>query len=159
MTDIITIDSFLDDVEQRVARDIYDFVNCPTVKDRLGPYHKQDVVAAILKHGGLISGAARELSRSRSGFDRYIKTNRDVFEYWSDIRESNIDILERNVMREALGGDLGACLFLLKTIGKGRGYSSRQEHTGKDEGPIEVKGAAKESLLSKLGVIQKKVGE
>lgn len=130
------IEEFLPEVAGRVASESYDFLKCPTALDRMGPYHKQDVIAALIATECVISKAAILLNRSRHRVRDYIYGNRDVLLWFDDVREGNLDIIEHNHVKAALLGDLGAGRFILTTLGKDRGYSTRLEQTGKDGVPL-----------------------
>jgi hypothetical protein len=121
---------------QEVAK--YDFANCWTAVDRTRLYSDVDVAAAILFTGGNYSKIAALLNRSRTGVKLYIEANREVFELRYDLVQGKLDEIEDLQFAEALGGHLETGRFLLKALGKDRGYSDRVESTGADGGAIDT---------------------
>jgi hypothetical protein len=132
-------DDRLVDIHER-AED-YDFENCPTRLDRYGPYHKPDVAAAIYKTGGVYAHMAYLLGRRRNAIREYVIANPDLMDMVAEVRETAIDLVENNVLQQAVNGDAQQGRFILQTLGKDRGYSSRSETTGKDGGPIDMRHA------------------
>lgn len=115
----------------------YDFNRCLTRQDRLGPFDEEDVVAAILSARGAVGIAAGYLGRSRSALMRWLKANSRILAIVEDYKATQLDAVEVNTMDSAIYKDDGADRrFLLQTIGKERGFSSRQEMTGKDGAPL-----------------------
>lgn len=51
-------------------------------------------------------------------------------------KERNLDYVESALFKRIEGGDTAAIIFALKTLGKRRGYSERQELTGADGQPL-----------------------
>ncbi len=133
MSDVIqfrdpnNIASFVDFVKSLVDMDNYNFIDCPTAKESRGPFHKQDVVAAVLKTGGVYSEMAFLLNRRRQAVKNYIHSNRDILLFFTDIRETALDEVQKaafglvaKVIRQPVaelasnGGVLvpcGVCLF------------------------------------------------
>lgn len=116
------IEQFIDEVREQVASEKYNFDKCATRLDRDGPYHKEDVVAAILAAEGSFVDAARLLGRQRTRLRDYVYRNPDVLEFFDDFLEGQIDLIERNFMKAAVEGDLGASWKILSTRGHQRGY-------------------------------------
>ena len=119
----------------------YDFENCPTRQDRYSPYHKPDVAAAIYKTEGNYTKMALLLGRRRGAIRDYILSNPELFEMMKEVRESVLDEIEDNVINQARRGDAQQARFILQTIGKDRGYTTRAESTGADGGPIDLRAA------------------
>jgi len=132
-------DDRLVDIHER-AED-YDFENCPTRMDRHVPYHKPDVAAAIYKTGGIFAHMAYLLGRRRNRIREYVISNPDLMDMMEEVRDSAIDVIEDNVINQAVKGDAQQGRFILQTLGKDRGYSSRSETTGRDGGPIDMRHA------------------
>jgi len=114
----------------------YDFKTCLTAIDNIGPYFKEDVIAAIYHSRGHLGEMAYLLNRNRARVRDYVFANRDVKEVFDNIRETSVDYIERSHMTAALMGDAQAERFTLTTLGKGRGYTTRVEATGEDGGAI-----------------------
>jgi len=133
------IDEFLPEVIDRVAQDNYHFKRCQTALNfPSGPVLKMDVVAAILKTTGNYSSMARLLRRNRNTIVSYVHSNADVATFFSDTKESKLDEIEDQLYEMALAGDRGLMRFLMQTVGKSRGFTTRTEHTGKDGEAIQV---------------------
>ncbi len=116
----------------------YDFENCDTRADAIGPYDKRDVVAAIIFTRGIWSAMARLLGRNRSRVRDYVLKHADVAAIHAEVQEIALDDLESGVLINALLGDSTDRRFLLQTLGKNRGYSTRHELTGKEGVPLSV---------------------
>lgn len=144
--------------------DAYDFQNCETRLDRFGPYNKHDVVAAILVSKGTFSQMAVLLGRNRSRVRDYVLARPDVKEIFDDIREGMLDQLEADTFHSAMAGDPTDRRFLLTTVGKNRGYSTRTEATGADNAPLipvnmdKLKDAPTADLKSVVATLRKMIG-
>lgn len=91
--------------------------------------HTADEYATALRESrGLVSVAARRLGVNRSSVHRAIHNYTSVAEALEDAREATLDLAEGKLWEAVNDGNVDAIKFLLKTIGKGRGYIERQEH-------------------------------
>lgn len=132
----------------------YDFTNCPTRRrDKPHePYYIEDVVAALTVAKGSLTNAARMLGRTRRNLTVWIDKTPEMMEFSNDLRDGMLDRIEQNAFHQAAEGDGPMIRFLLQTLGKDRGYSVRNEQTGKDGAalvPADVSGA-KEALKALL---------
>lgn len=116
----------------------FNFQVCPTRTNGKNEYHRIDVVAALIESTFSVGPAARLLGRSRSGLLGYIERNPEVSEWYYEERETCLDYAEKNMYEAAMKGDLNAAKFLLSTVAKSRGYSTRQEATGPNGMPIQT---------------------
>ncbi|MBT7081617.1 MAG: HTH domain-containing protein [Chloroflexi bacterium] len=96
----------------------------------------KDISEALAKHHGNISAAARELDVSRMTIYRRIEENDGLRDVIESAKETKIDNIEEKLYTKAMGGDTTAMIFFLKTQGKSRGYTERQEITGIDGNPV-----------------------
>ena len=110
----------------------YDFRGCITRNEKDGPYYKRDVVAALMKSGGVYSEMSTLLGRNRTKVKAFVEANPDMKEIRDDLQEHLLDKVEAGQFNTALMGDGQAQRFLLTTLGKNRGYSTRVEATGAD---------------------------
>jgi hypothetical protein len=117
----------------------YDFEHCRTRLDHTGPYVVEDVIAAIRETGGNFTHMSSLLGRRRSSVRDHVFANLDIKEVYDEEREGFLDQAEKMHNTIALLGDGQALRFVLQTLGKGRGYTTRQEQTGPNGGPIETK--------------------
>ena len=85
-------------------------------------YKTENVIGAIRKSRGLIALAARELGCPRSTIYRYIDRHPTVKKAVEEERDSLIDLAEQKLFEHVENGNLPAIMFVLKTIGKDRGY-------------------------------------
>lgn len=118
--------------------ELFDFSQCYTRSNPGTPIRDSDLVYAIRFTMGNYSHIARLLGRRRAKVYDAINTNSVIREIFAEVKETLLDDLESGVFRSALEGDGADRRFVLTTIGKNRGYSSRQEMVGKDDGPIRV---------------------
>lgn len=137
----------LDFTYEHVAVHGWNFESCYTRSNPTGPYDPNDVVAALLHARGNISEAARLVGRRRQKFKHFIDGNPQILEICTEIQESSLDRIQQNAVRMAEDGDPSMIRFVLQTLGKNRGFTTRFENTGKDGAPIEIDTSdAKEKL-------------
>ena len=87
---------------------------------------KTDVAQSIDKLSGNMSAIARAHKKSRAWMYEYIKKN-DMWPMVEDAREKMLDNVESALYNKALKGDTTAMIFYLKTQGKKRGWTEKQE--------------------------------
>lgn len=104
------------------------FNNCVTVTT--GEFEKSDVVYAISATGGFYNKIAYLLSKTRAQVKKYIETNKDLQLLVEDMREGLIDDAESRVMHSAANGDPANGRFVLSTVGKDRGFTTKSEVEG-----------------------------
>lgn len=112
-------------------------MSCETRQDRALPYNYVDVHYAMVATMGDYGHMADLLGRTRTGVKTYVEAHPDLLQLRDDIRNSVIDAIETKELESALNGDGTSRRFVLTTLGKERGFSTRVEQTGKDGGPIE----------------------
>ena len=100
--------------------------------------------AALLKHYGNLSSAAKALKVARGTLYQFISRNPQLEDVRKLAKESLLDTAEDRLAGHIKGGDIRAITFYLKTQGKDRGYTERQEITGKDGAAIEARVSADE---------------
>jgi hypothetical protein len=88
---------------------------------------ENEYVQAINEASGLITVAARRLGCSRQAIYDAAKKYNSVAEAIQDNREKIIDLAEGKLYAKINEGDITSIIFLLKTLGKKRGYIERQE--------------------------------
>jgi hypothetical protein len=98
-----------------------------------------EVTAALEKSGGNVAAAARALGVSRQGLHGYIHKHPGCVAALVETRETAKDNVESVLYSKALAGEAWAVCFFLKTQAKDRGYTERQELTGKDGGPVTIR--------------------
>lgn len=99
-----------------------------------------DELAPLLEQNkGNVAAVARQFGVSRGTICNRIKESATLQRVLVDARESMIDNAESMLYKKVLEGSTVELLFFLKTQGRNRGYVERQEVTGKDSGPVEMK--------------------
>lgn len=87
---------------------------------------------------GNIAAIGRQLGVSRTTVRKRINESSILQEKLDDARQGMIDNAESSLYRAVLNGESWAVCFFLKTQGKGRGYTERQEISGPEAGPVSV---------------------
>jgi hypothetical protein len=82
------------------------------------------VIAAIRQHHGLLAPAAKMLGYDRVTLYSYVKRH-ELQWVIDEAREAILDWAENALFEQIQGGNLTATIFLLKCLGKSRGYVER----------------------------------
>lgn len=96
------------------------------------------IIDALRKSRGNIARAADKIGVTRSCVHLRINKEPEIKAVVDEYRERFIDDLEDVFQNKALNGDGLACMFLLKTIGKRRGYDQDRD--------VMVEGAARAAI-------------
>src|SRR5262245_29234768 len=89
---------------------------------------KADAVEAALRtYNGNLASVGRALGATRSAVCMFVNRHPKLKEVAHECRETFVDNVESAIYREALDGNVTAQMFILRTIGKDRGYVERQE--------------------------------
>jgi hypothetical protein len=88
---------------------------------------------------GNIAAVARHFKVSRQALYKHINKSPVLQAALDEARETMVDNAEGELYEQALSGNTSALIFFLKTQGKRRGYTERQEVTGADGGPVETR--------------------
>lgn len=113
----------------------------------------EQIEAALWAEDGLITHAATRLGISRVSLRERLAKRKEHFDaILSEAREAVVDSAERCVKDKIADGDLQAAQFMLRTIGRKRGYGERTEITGADGGPLEV-ADARPALAARLAAL------
>lgn len=87
----------------------------------------EQVLAVIRLTQGNISLAAKNLDTSRSTLYNYLTRYPELKQALTDARESMIDHAESALRNAAIRGEAWAVCFMLKTIGRSRGYIEKHD--------------------------------
>ena len=98
-----------------------------------------EIEPVIEKYRGNVSAIARHFQVSRSTIQNRMNEAVTLKQAMQDARESLLDDAESELYRQAQSGNTTALIFLLKTQGKNRGYTERQEITGANGDSLKVK--------------------
>ena len=119
---------------------------------------------AIMKNAGIVKGIIDSLKKdygievTRNCIYKRKSTSKEIADCFTEAEEQVIDIAENRLVTAINEGDLKAIIFYLKTKGKKRGYSERQELTGAEGAPIQmespVKSLSKEELMKIVGLTE-----
>ena len=101
----------------------YNFEGCASVLEH--SLFTADVAAALVHCKGSVADVAELLKTTRPKVFGMLKQVPTLAGVKMDVREGNIDKLERMHMNDALGGDKKARTHILNTLGKSRGYSPK----------------------------------
>ena len=88
---------------------------------------EKKVIGTLTAARGNVSLASEKLGVNRRTIHRHMKKNPALRQVVEDCREQVLDRAEENIFEAAEKGDLAACRFILTTLGKARGYSTRKE--------------------------------
>ena len=116
--------------------DGYSFATCYTREHSGSPMRDLDIAAAILISGGNYAHIGRLLGRRRSSVVDKINSTGPLRTLFLETRDGSLDELEAGVMRSAIGGNESDRRFVLSTIGKDRGYSTRQQLADTNDQPL-----------------------
>jgi hypothetical protein len=100
---------------------------------------RDTIIAALRATGGGVYLAARKLNCAPSNVYKRIAKDPKLREAHEAIRNEMIDLAEAGLRRAVKKGDVTAMIWVTKTIGKGRGYTERQELTGPDGEPLVIR--------------------
>ncbi|MDA3832094.1 MAG: hypothetical protein PF495_01725 [Spirochaetales bacterium] len=100
----------------------------------------KQIETALLGTGGFVTYAAKKLNCTHQNIKKRIDGSPYLQEVMDSIHEGYLDLSEHALLKRIRDEDLGAICFYLKCQGKKRGYVEKQqlEHTGKDDGAIEI---------------------
>lgn len=91
----------------------------------MGRLSKNKVKEALMKHGGIPTRAAAALNTKRQNINYYLNKYPDVAEAREEAREKTIDIAESALVNSVYKEERWAVEFILKTLGKSRGYDEK----------------------------------
>lgn len=101
-----------------------------------GRYLASEVVDAIISAKGLITKAADLLGCSPRTIYNYRDQYVSVKDAIEEARDRQLDHTESKLFDAIDKGDAWAIQMYLRTVGKGRGYTMREEVTGADGAPL-----------------------
>ena len=100
---------------------------------------KKALLDALEKSLGVVTTACKSVGVGRTTFYNYYNEDKDFAQSVDDIENVALDFAESQLHKQIQEGSTAATIFLLKTRGKKRGYVERQEITGADGVPSDVK--------------------
>jgi len=100
---------------------------------------KDAMIKALEATMGIVKQATDMVGIHRTTHYKWLEDDPEYKTRVADITELLLDFLETKAVKLVNDGDTAMTIFMLKTRAKKRGYIERQELTGPDGGPIEVK--------------------
>lgn len=91
------------------------------------------MLEVIAKSSGIVYPIAQAFGVTRSTVYEWLKSDEDLKTALDYAREDIVDVIESKYLKRAIGGSERAQEFLLKTLGKNRGYVERKDLTSKGE--------------------------
>lgn len=113
----------------------------------------QDIANALYEVNGNLAKAAEILGVRRGKLFTAINRHSDLRELHEDFLEAAIDNAQANVFEAVEAKNYAASCFLLSTLGKERGYSTKQELTVKK---AEVEELSDEELRARTDALRQK---
>jgi len=96
------------------------------------------IIKALKENQGLLSLAAKKADVSYTTMYRYVTEFPSVAQAVKEAKEALLDFAEGKLYQKMQQGDMTALIFYLKTQGKRRNYTERQEVTGAEGAPLQV---------------------
>lgn len=87
----------------------------------------QEVCETLQKNYGLVLQSSRKLGCSRQALAKYIERHPEAKKAHDDGQAAMLDVAEAVVIQNLMDQDLDAAKFVLSTIGKNRGYTTKTE--------------------------------
>jgi len=100
---------------------------------------KKGLIEALEKSLGVVTTACKQVGIGRTTFYNYYNDDKIFAKQVDEIENVALDFAESQLHKQIQDGSTAATIFLLKTRGKKRGYVERQEITGADGIPTDVK--------------------
>lgn len=106
--------------------------NLAPTKRRTGAITDEVIAEAIRKNKGIMLYASYDLGQSRSLVSGRVQQSPYLQAVVAECVEARLDNAEKSLMSLIEEKDLGSVCFLLKTIGKKRGYSEQKSQEEQD---------------------------
>ena len=101
-------------------------------------HKKKALLDALEKSLGVVTTACKKVGIGRTMFYEYMKDN-NFREQVDDLQNVALDFAESQLHKQIQDGNTAATIFYLKTKGKNRGYVERQEISGAEGLPNDIK--------------------
>ena len=88
---------------------------------------KESLLKAIKQNRGIVTNICKSLDMARQSFYERLDNDIELQEALEDAREEVLDLGESKLIELVQEGNAQAVFFMLKTIGKNRGYIEKQE--------------------------------
>lgn len=104
----------------------------------MGKPSKKQILEAIEGTGGIILTVAKKLGVHWNTAEKYCLMYEETRTALNNEKEKILDLAEIGIYKKIQEGDTDIGKWVLSRKGKNRGWSERQEITGKDGGKLEV---------------------
>ena len=121
-------------------------------------YSDKAIATALVEASGLVYIAAAALGCAPNTIYNRAKAVAAIAETIDNQRGKFLDTAEVKLRQALLAGEPWAIQFVLRTLGKDRGYSERFEHTGRDGGAIAFADMTDDELRSEIERLTRIVG-
>ena len=88
---------------------------------------KESLLKAIKQNRGIVTNICKSLDMARQSFYERLDNDIELQEALEDARQEVLDLGESKLIELVQEGNAQAVFFMLKTIGKNRGYIEKQE--------------------------------
>lgn len=116
----------------------------------MGRLSKESIIDAIKASNGRVGDAARRLGCTSSAIYKRIRAESDLEEVVQEAREEIIDLAESQLLKLIKRGNITAIIFLLKTLGRSRGYAERIEVERSGGMDVRLGGIKPEQLVERV---------
>lgn len=110
----------------------------------------KEVEAKLRELHGNMAAVGRVFGVTRQAVYDFCKKRPSLMAVSADVREAMKDNGESALYAAVLRGEAWAVCFYLKTQAKDRGYTERQELTGKNGGPMEHRDMTDDQLRARI---------
>jgi hypothetical protein len=99
---------------------------------------KAEMIKSLEKSLGIVTNACKQVGIDRTTHYRWLNSDDKYKAAVDDLKNVTLDFAERHLHKQIQEGNTTATIFLLKTLGKKRGYVERQEiqHDGSIESKL-----------------------
>lgn len=111
-------------------------------------YTTAQVIEALKATRGIQAAAARRLGCNRMTIANYIERYATVRQAYEEQREVLLDVAEGQLVKKVEAGDDAAVMFVLRTIGRHRGYGETSRSLNLNVTPDELAKMSDEELAT-----------
>lgn len=91
------------------------------------PALKKKMIIELQKSWGIAAPALEKLKVPRTTYEYWMRSDKKFCEEVLSIRENKIDLAESRLVEAANSGQSWAIALIVRTLGKNRGYTEKQE--------------------------------
>jgi len=96
------------------------------------------IIEALRASGGIVSVAANKLNIARQTLHDWINDDPGIAACVAACREETLDLAEAQLIKAIRDGSEKSVHFILRTLGKARGYSERVILSGDEKEPLQI---------------------